>query len=478
MKAELKKLCVASACATGLLLAAVPAQAANWLMLHGTERPNAKQKWWGFVQPAYTKDLGDPLSGLVGAAAANNGKRSAGSSIAPYFTSDSRWHLRRARVGVRGNFTGAFRTPFTSKMNFFTLFELAPNLLTFDPFGNRARRLSLDHMSLTFNHIKGARIRAGLFKTPGPEESFNAIHVLNYIEFTDFIAREVLERFTTGAQQPTGSNTSPTLGTPTNVAYGFNGVRDWGVQVFDRFKSGRWAYSYAVMVGRGESINHRRDRNGANELYLYGSAEYDLPGGRGPYKHGIKLFSWYQKGKRRFSSDASGASYDRKRYGFGVFALGKLFGGRHRHRVSAEFMFADGMLFLGPAGGVKGGNLIYAAESGNKSRAFYVDYGFFLNRKWEFDIRYARHELLYERNANINPGNERLFKEVTLGVQYRPRKKMRLTLNYIIKDASAPNAYTATGGLSAGQANAVTNNVKQILKTLDRRVALQLTWIF
>ena len=38
--------------------------AANWLMLQGTEHPLAPaHRIWGFIQPAYTHDSSDSLSG-------------------------------------------------------------------------------------------------------------------------------------------------------------------------------------------------------------------------------------------------------------------------------------------------------------------------------------------------------------------------------------------------------------------------------
>ncbi len=448
---------------------------ADWLMLQGTERPNAKTRFWGFVQPSYTADKSSSLSGLTGGFAVNNGLRTAKNSIAPGFDDDKKFHVRRARFGWRG--------PINRKINYFTLFEVAPNLMTYDPFGDRARYIALDHLSMTFNHIKGARVRVGLFKAPGPEESYTAIHTLNYIDFTDFIAREQIERFVTGAARPGGSSGTPVLGTPTNNAYGINAVRDWGIQIFDRFKGPKWSYSYAVMLGRGQAIGESSDNNSNVDLYLYASADYNLPGGRGPFKNGVKLYSWYQGGKREFSSDTTGAEYDRLRYGFGVQALGKLFGGKYKHRIGAEFLFADGMLFLAPAGGVaegnfQSGNLQYAAEKGNKSRGISIDYGFYLNRKWDFGMRYARHDLLGNRNANVNQGNERIFKEVTFGVNYRLNRKTRLSLNYTLREIEAPNAYTATGGLTTGSAAVVTSNVAKIVESTDNRIALQLTWIF
>ncbi len=458
--------------------------AANWLMLQGTEKPKAKQhKFWGFIQPAYTYDTSDELSGLTGSFAANNGRRTAKNSVAPWFDDDSKVHVRRARFGVRGRFTHKPTGSFASKINYFTLFETATNLLTYDPFGDRARTVALDHISMTFNHIKGARVRVGLFKTPGPEESFNAIHTLNYIEFTDFIAREQLERFVSGASRPAGSPLSPALGTPTNTAYGFNGVRDWGVQVFDSFKTGNWDLSYAAMLGRGEGIHETSDSDGNEDLYLYLSAEYNLPGGRGPYKHGIKYYAWSQNGKREFATDPGGTAYDRSRYGFGIAALGKFFGSSHKQRFGVELMFADGMLFLSPAGGVaqgslNSGNLQYAAEEGNKSRGLTLDYGFYFNKKWDVGIRYARHDLLYEQAQNVNPGNERIFKEWTFAITHRFTPKKRLSLNYTLRDIEAPTAYTASGGFAGAAPAVVTSNVNSIVNTTDDRIALQFTWIF
>ena len=153
--------------------------------------------------------------------------------------------------------------------------------MTYDPFGDRARAIALDHLSVTFNHLPGARIRAGLFKTPGPEEALQAVHTLGYIDLMDFVGREVLERFVTGAAKSAGSPASPELGTPVNTAYGINAVRDWGVQVFDSFVQERWDLSYAVMLGRGEAISEIGGFNNPPELYLYSSAEYKLPGGWG-----------------------------------------------------------------------------------------------------------------------------------------------------------------------------------------------------
>ncbi|MCK4833395.1 MAG: hypothetical protein KAT12_01420, partial [Gammaproteobacteria bacterium] len=332
-------------------------------MLQGTEHPFAPEyKAWGFIQPAFTYDTSKELSGLTDSPGApdfspNNGERLAITSVSPWFDDNSAFHIRRARFGVRGIFTGASRNSFTSKMNYFTLFEVAPNLMTYDPFGERARTIAIDHLSLTFNHIPGARIRTGLFKTPGPEETLQGVHTLDYIELTDFTARELLERFVTGAVKPAGSPASPPLGTPTNTAYGINAVRDWGIQIFDSFNSDQWDLSYAVMLGRGEAIQEKNNTDNNLELYLYSSAEYNLPGGLGPSNNGLKVYGWYQNGKREFSTDPGNNEYDRTRYGVGSKLLGRFFKSKYKYRLGVELIFADGMIFLSPAGGVANGNV-------------------------------------------------------------------------------------------------------------------------
>jgi len=148
-----------------LLLLPVSADAVNWLMLQGTEPEGVTHRPFLFAQPSYTHDLSDEI-----ALGPNVGKRATPTKIAPWFDDDSAFHFRRARAGVRGNFTGSLQNDFTRKMNYFVLAEFAPDLLTYEFLGTRERLLGPDHFSITFNHIKGVRLRLGLFKTPGLEK--------------------------------------------------------------------------------------------------------------------------------------------------------------------------------------------------------------------------------------------------------------------------------------------------------------------
>jgi hypothetical protein len=450
-----------------LAAATGPASAANWLMLQGTENPKAPDhRLVGFIQPAYTKNLADPMTGLAGPLAANNGKVVAQNLVPPKLEDRSAFHVKRARGGVRGKLG--------DKFNYFVFVEVAPNNMTYDPFGDRARAIALDHFSITANHIPGARVRAGLFKNPGSEESYQGIATFDYIDFTDFTARENLERFMTGAFTPAAS-AQGNIGTPVNKAYGFSAARDWGVQLFDSFKHGKWDTSYAVKVGRGEAISTTDDNKFNPEWYLYASTEYDLPGGKGPRKNGVKVYAWRQQGKRDFSSDPTGKEYKRVRQGVGFKAVGKLFESKYKHRLSGELMQAAGAIFLAPAGNVArgnvaNGNLQMAMDDGNKALGWYLDYGFYLDKNWEFDIRYDEDKLLYKTSSDVNPGNERKITGLTLGVNYHFTPKLRLTANYTHRKAEAPVAY-------AGNA-ALTQDVRTTVANLDDRVALQLTWIY
>lgn len=439
----------------------VPAFSVNWLMLQGVESPKIDHQLFVFIQPSYTKDLGNEIS--VGP---NSGKRTASTTIAPWFEDDSKFHIRRARAGIRGNFTGLLKNDFSEKMNYFLLAEFAPNLLTYRFMGPKKRTLALDHFSLTFNHIKGARIRLGLFKTPGLEETYQGIPAQDYIEFTDFAAREVLERFATGntRMSPSGG-TNENIGTPVKISQGFNGVRDWGVQIFDSFKQDDWDYSYAFMLGRGTGIHESERVQNMLEQYYYLSAEQSLPGGKGPWKYGIKYYAWLQNGERIFSSDPQMQAFERKRYGLGVRSQGALFNMKAKQRLDIGLMFADGMIFVSPVGAVKGGDLMFAAQKGNRSRALSIDYGYFIMPKWELMFRWDKHELLYEADDQVwTQGDSKNIETMTYGIQHRFTPKIKLTFNFIDRKVTAPY-----------EDHPVIDNV---LNSIGQRYSFQLTWIY
>ena len=267
-----------------ILSYASTAQAANWLMLQGTEPEGQapRAKLWGFIQAQYQYDTSDPSS-ITDAYIPPM-------LIGPNLDSQDQFNINRARIGVRG--TGF---PLDGKVNYFFLAEFGNNGIT-NP-GDRNVRLT--DASVTLNHIPGARIRAGLFKTPGSEEGLQAIHVFDYINFTTVTNQMMLERYpNTTYTSNTPAQTLPTDTPLSEVGYNnsVSAFRDTGIQVFDTFKVGKWEHSYALMVGNGNGLNFvNGDCN--YDKYVYWSSE-KVFGGKGGRREGLKMFAWAQTGKR------------------------------------------------------------------------------------------------------------------------------------------------------------------------------------
>ncbi len=423
---------------TLLVTIALPTSAANWLMLQGTE-PEAsaeRAKIWGFVQPEYVRTNDTKIAAGPWAGQTASFNRNAPDE------STAEFNVRRARIGVRG--VGFLLDP---NVNYFMLVEFGNNGIT----SNGGGSAKITDMSVTLNHLEGARVRLGQFKFPGAEEALRAIHVANYNHFSNFTNQMLLERFFDG----TGAATNTA-----NVQNGAVGAfRDIGLQVFDTFKQENgWEYSYAAMVGNGNGIA-RGDNNDDKDTYLYLSAE-QVYGGKGARRDHLKLFAWTHNGKRTLTKDAPG-DYDRDRSGIGVTYK------KDKYRAGAEFMQADGMIFNGTDGAALPGAV---AANGNiasfniapdgEADGYYLHFGYALKPNLELDIR---HDVL-NRLTDSNTG-EREFTTTTLGAQYFFNKKSRLTLNYEFREAEAPGFASA-------------HNVNRILDGIDNRISAQLLFIF
>lgn len=444
-----KKVALAATCTAmlgGVSGVVTTANAANWLMLQGAERESAapRAKVWGFVQAQYQSDSSD-ANGAGGYVPPK--------LIGPGLKSQSQFNVNRARIGIRGQ-----GMPLDGKVNYFLLAEFGNNGITS---GNNSVANVTD-ASITMNHIDGARIRVGLFKTPGHEEGLQAIHVFDYINFTAVSNQLMLERFPNATF--TGDNPPTTL--PTNTGLGaydrpVGAFRDVGVQVFDTFKSGKWEHSYAVMTGNGNGLNFG-DNDDERDTYLYWSSELVL-GGKGPFRNGLKLFAWNQTGKRNYDGNNDGTveTYDRDRSGFGVKYKTK------KWRASAEFMSGEGMIFNGPDKPSFGlvppsvGNPAHPANGLNaEASGYYVEGGYYIpGTNWDVGLRYDVYNRLEDTQFELE------FVTTTLGVQYQFNKKTRLTLNYEMHNAEAINF--ATGAGPNGNLDGVGD-----------RTAIQLTHIF
>lgn len=465
----------------GALTAAGQAGAADWLMLQGTEPQDVSHRFFGVAQITYANNFGcNALSGLVNPVTgspstgpgANNGRNTNNCTNGPEFRGTEGVALDNLMLGARGNIV-------PEKVNYFLAANLGENNTTYLPFKTSRERLAaLTDASVTFSYIPGARVRAGLFRKPGPEELMQSVEATDYLFPTDFVARVQQERFVQGnARSGAAVAGQGYAGNISAHGYDFDAGRDWGVQLFDAFKREKWTYSYAVMVANGNGIRHE-DNNGDKDVNLYVSAEHDLPGGKGPLKHGVKFYGYHQQGVRNFTVDAAGTQsqdFDLIRYGIGARALGELFGAQAgKHRLGFELMYADGMIHYMPTGnvadGAYGGNVMQiAAERGNKARGITLDYGYYLNPSWQFDVRYSRDDLLYQTAGVWMPSDKRIFENLTVGVNYLFTPKTRLTVDYEFRDVRAPNP-AATAPL--------TNNANITVDSVGDRFGVRLTHSF
>jgi len=425
-------LLIALSCA----MAAPAAHAANWLMLQGTEKPDQAPaaKLWGFAQIDYQQTDDTKLP---------NGKNAAFNQIAPQLDTSNTFNVKRARVGVRGaNF------PLDKNINYFLMMEFGNNGITTGQNGSQGE---LADASVTLNHIKGARVRVGLFKNPGSEEMFKGIPVFNYINFTSGTDRLLLERKI--ADSTTTNPYANGTGTGVRTDSVFAG-RDTGIQVFDSFKYGDWENSYAIKYGNGNGLA-MTDDNKNKDLYLYLSTEKVFDNSQGPRRHSVKLYAWSDQGKRTYDNK----DYNRNRAGVGM----TYFDGKYR--AAAEYITADGMIFGGPVSGVAGNPLTVFTDQ--KADAYQLDLGYRIKPNIELNARYDVLDSATAKDSQSGTVKDkrRLFTTTTLGAQYFFNKKTSVRLNYEIRNIDAPDAPSGAP-------------VHKILDSLDNRISAQLMMVF
>ncbi len=372
-------------------------QAANWLMLQGTEKSDAapRAKVWGFIQAQYQKDYSKPF----------NDAFAPPKLIGPNLTNQEQFNVNRARIGVRG-----IAMPLDSNVNYFFLAEFGNNAITA---GNNGSTNVTD-ASITLNHIKGARVRVGLFKIPIAEEALQAIHVFDYINFTAVSNQMLLERFALNGDGNQAATTTPNITTLNKFSRPVGAFRDVGIQVFDTFKSGHWENSYAIMYGNGNGLNFG-DIDDNKDLYLYYSSE-QVYKGKGGRRESLKMFAWTVSGKR--TNMVNGIdTQERTRSGIGVKYLKK------PYRVTAEYMTGKGMIFQGPHRPLH----IY---NDKKASGYYLDFGWYIpNSKFELDLRFDNY-VREENHPSSGSDDKTTFDTVTIGTQYHFNKKSRLNIEY------------------------------------------------
>jgi len=320
--------------------------------------------------------------------------------------------------------------------------------------------------SVTLKYIPGAKVRVGMFKTPGNEEGLRAVFVSPYIEFTSMVNQQLLERMVSdvgGPQTGAAAGGAATVHyTSTSVDQPIAAFRDTGVQIFDTFQvSGPWTLSYAYMYGNGSGISMSSSDAQATH-YGYLAVEDNFGAGKGFFTESLKFFGWAQNGKRVLYSTPPGGTtsrleYDRNRYGIGVSYY------HNGLRAEAEYMWAQGMIYTGAKDTdtdplKQDWQFQYAADKENKANGGYINLQYELLPK-KFEV-FGRYDIM-NRLTNDEKG-ERDFKTATVGFSYRFRGATRIDFNYLIREAKAPN----------------NSNAQKVLDNMGNRLAVQVTAAF
>ncbi len=446
--------------ALALLMTCSSVDAANWLMLQGTQPEvvapkgvkvpyrNKKPKVWGFIQANYKKDFGKVLI-------KTGTNKTPFSLLNPDLKSQSGFNIFRARVALRGMADN------DNQINYFIMTDFANNGVN-NLGGHRGVATYFTDASITAKNIPYAKIRVGKFKYPGSEEGLQAVFVSPYIDFTTMSNQQMLERFVTnvGAAQ-TGAaagGASTTHYTSTSIDEPIGAFRDVGIQIFDTIDiANKWTASYAYMYGNGSGISFKgSDKQATNYVYL--AFEKNLDGGKGFYTKSMKFYAWGQKGDRYLlSNNATPINAKRTRYGLGATYY------NHGLRLEGEYMKAKGMIFTGAkdknaAPLVEDWQFQYAVGEENEADGGYLNVQYELfPKKFEVFTKYD-----WQNRLTNDVKGERDFTTITLGASYRFRGPTRVDFNYLIRDAKAP-----------GNANA-----QKVLDNYGDRAEVQFTMSF
>lgn len=448
-----------------ITLGGVNANAADWLMLQGSQPefvapkgvvvPYRRKtpKLWGFIQVNHKQDFGDIL---VPGAGGNAGKNlTPFSLLGPDLSNQEGFNVFRVRLALRG------MADKDNKVNYFFMTEFGNNAIN-NLAGHRTVATYFSDASVTLKHVPYAKIRIGMFKTPGVEEGLQAVFVSPYIEFTTMTNQQMLERIVrkVGTAQKGGQagGASTVHYTSSELTDPIGAFRDSGIQVFDTIPiANKWAVSYALMYGNGNGISMSTNSENSTH-YQYLALEKSFGKGRGYYTEAMKFFVWNQDGKRQLLSDnAAVIDADRRRYGLGMTYY------KDGLRFEAEYMKAEGMIFTGAKDTdvnplVENWQFQFAESDQNKADGGYVNLQYEIVAK-KFEV-FARYD--YSDRLTNDAKAERQFETTTLGCSYRFKGPTRIDFNYLIRDAKAP-----------GNANA-----QKVLDNMGDRLAIQLTAAF
>ncbi len=394
------------------------ARAADWPMIQGTERADAPLvRPFGFVQLTTEGMLGGAAQGLTSPALSRfEGERPSFNAL----ESGGEWSfsVRRARPGLRGAIPGT-----SGRVSYFLLAELGTAAIARDG-------ATLTDAAVTFSYVPGARVRLGQFKLPVMDEAVEANPIAaEWVSFSLPAAALVNENPVRAGRYDGGAS----------------GFRDVGVQVFDTFRRGHVALSYAAVVSNGR--RGALDGDSAKDFTARTTASWVFSGkDDDPHRQELSLFAWGQRGER----DLDGRSVQRIRSGIGVHLE------KEPVRVRAELVHATGAIPVGQAPPFAGQPLVI--DPYGRAIGAYVQARVRLFDKARIGLRYEElHRQIDDARA------ERVFRTLAPMLEYDVVPRVRLQASYERRWMTAP------GG---------TDDAKTIARAMGDRVAVQATVIF
>lgn len=427
----------------GLACFGFSAQAANWLQLQGNEAPDAPVfKPIIFLEPTYTHINADPIQGLKGAQSGFNGRMISNNQVMPNFEHNDQFQLLHARVGARG--------ALTNRINYFAMIEAGRNPMT------EEHDVMISDLSLTFNHIPGARIRAGLFKLPTSEEALVALNdTFPYVYFSNATMNLLIEQ---PVRHITASMPAGLLAG--EKSSGCNCFHDWGIQVYDWFNHGDWEISYALAISNGNNIRSPNDSDGNKDITWRMQASRLFGGASGPNREDLSVFVWRQSGERNFGD----TDYRRDREGVGFKVVKGPF------RTSGEYLRGHGMIVGGYYPSFSDQALAIGVDE--KAHGNYLEGGWRFIPDWEVNLRY---DTLHQMTET--PANARDVTTTTLGLRYFVNKSTNIIFNYEWREKSVTNP-SAIRTPPPSPTNVNLHNALAEAANWGDRVSLQLNWFF
>lgn len=394
------------------------AAAADWPMVQGTEPATAPAvRPFGFVQVTTEGMLGGEVHGLTSPALARFEGKTPSFNL---LEGGGPWGIsvRRARPGLRGAIPGT-----NGRVSYFLLAELGTAAIARDG-------PTLTDAAITLGYVPGARLRVGQFKLPIMDEAVEANPIA--AEWVNF-------------SLPAASLANENPVRDGRYDGGASGFRDVGAEVFDTFRMGHLALSYALMVSNGR--RGRIDVDASKDVTARTSASWVFSGtDSDPHRQELSVFAWGQRGER----DIGGVSVQRIRSGAGIHFEKEPF------RARAEVVYASGAIPAGqsppfadqpividPIGRALGGYV--------QARVRFFD-------RLRVGLRY---EELHRRFDE--PRAERVARTLAPMLEVDVVPNVRVQATYEKRWASAPSG---------------TADAKEIARAMGDRVALQVTAFF